>query len=119
MRKIILISSLLFFTGCTKSITYNLDGIKPDPAINLKELSISIETFTDVRKDWSMYKDEIFYEDFPNDVECLNLEKKYGNNNPSEKISTLLAKHLAVKKTFKKVYSNHSDSADQRLRIAT
>jgi hypothetical protein len=112
MLKLILISSLLFFTGCTKSITYDLNGIKPDAATNLRELSISIETLRDVRKDWSMYKEELFYQDYPNDVECLNLENKYGNISPSEKISALLAKHFAAKKTFKKVFLNHNDSAD-------
>ncbi|MGA3280318.1 MAG: hypothetical protein ABSD50_04960 [Smithella sp.] len=80
--------------------------------VNLYNLKLSMQPFTDERRSKSYLKEEIFKQDNNNEVECYNREYKYRNLIVSDTMTELLANHINSMKIFKEVYFNDKEKAD-------
>jgi hypothetical protein len=104
--------SFLGLIRCAPTINYNLNGITSIKNIDLGKITISVQPFTDSRKDTSYLSGKIFDTAQKNDFECYNLQIKYGKLVVGNQMAKVLSMHLDSLKVFKTVFFNNKDAAD-------
>lgn len=112
MKRLFPVIAAFFIGGCSHTISYRLSDISPMNVSELKGLSISIQTFKDLRRTNSKYKSEIFESGNTRSDDCYNEESGYNEKNTGSSLCDILAEHLSMTRVFKKVYRNNNDSSD-------
>jgi hypothetical protein len=118
IRKTMLLGcALVMLTGCALNhkIRYNLNDINPSGNASLKSVSLSVEPFSDERKNNA--EDEILFTSgrltsFQGKAVYVNSEKHYKNPSVSRQIAVAVANHMNKRAAFNSVMVSSRAAAD-------
>lgn len=121
-----LVLSILSFAalaGCAMNqpIRYNIGDIAPSSVTQLKEMTLSVESFSDNRRDVND-NGVVFVEGRETTIGgkrvCVNSEEHYNKEPVSMQITMAISKHLKQRAAFKDVLVDSKSSADFQLQGA-
>jgi hypothetical protein len=122
--KLILVSLLLGgLVGCTinQPIRYKISDITPSTVMQLKDVTLSIESFADGRRS-VMENGTVFVEgrntSIGGKMVCINSEEHYNKEPAAKQITASIAAHLKQRGAFKDVLVDSKASADFQLQGA-
>ena len=120
MRNLIFFLCVLMTVSCKPSqkIAYNTDKLKTLEVNNVNNISLSVQTFEDIR---SQYEDNASHlaakqwkAKIDGEQSCINSEVLY-KTPATEQITTIFAQHLAKKIPQIRVFTNQKENADYYL----